>query len=142
MQPWLDEAQLPNLPPPLALDVKGTWPRTRFDAVFTANTLRILSWSEVQRLFDGLHKVLLPQGLFVAYGPFKFDGHSTSPSDALFDASLREGDARRGIRDIEALDELARAIGLDRVADHDLPAHNRCIVWRMRADRSAQQGLR
>ena len=137
MQLWLDEAKLPNLPPPLVLDVNGAWPQARFDAVFTANTLHILSWREVQRLFDGLRQVLSPQGLFVAYGPFKFDGQFTSLSNAQFDASLREGDARRGIRDIEALDVLARAIGMTQVADHDLPAHNRCIVWRMSADKSA-----
>jgi SAM-dependent methyltransferase len=142
MQLWLDEARLPSLPPPLVLDVNGAWPRARFDAVFTANTLHILGWSEVQRLFDGLRQVLSPQGRFVAYGPFKFDGAFTSPSNALFDASLREGDARRGIRDIEALDALARAIGLDRVADHEMPAHNRCVVWRMRAAASVGQALR
>jgi len=142
MQLWLDEAKLPNLPPPLVLDVNGEWPQVRFDAVFTANSLHIMGWSEVQRLFDGLRQVLLPQGRFVAYGPFKVDGQFTSPSNALFDAALREGDARRGIRDAEALDVLARAVGLERVAEYDMPAHNRCIVWRMRADNSAAQGLR
>lgn len=138
LQLWLDEARLPNLPPPLILDVDAAWPQARFDAVFTANTLHILSWHQVQRLFDGLGQLLLPGALFVAYGPFKFNGQFTSDSNARFDAMLRDGDASRGIRDVEALDALAHKVGLRRVADHDMPAHNHCIVWR----RVGAKGLR
>ena len=61
MQLWLDEAALPNLPPPLALDVNQGLPGGRFDAVFTANTLHIMGWSEVQRLFEGLAALLPPE---------------------------------------------------------------------------------
>ncbi len=52
---WLDEAALPNVLQPLELDVKGQWPGVRsFDAVFTANTLHIMSWPEVEILFRAL----------------------------------------------------------------------------------------
>ena len=40
---WLDEAHLPNTPPPQAFDVNGGWPAGRFDAVFSANTLHIMA---------------------------------------------------------------------------------------------------
>ena len=49
---WLDEAALPNTPPPLELDVDTASGRaTPFDAMFSANTLHIMSWPEVETLF-------------------------------------------------------------------------------------------
>lgn len=35
---WLAEAQLPNLPAPLGLDVTGDWPTAPVDGVFSGNT--------------------------------------------------------------------------------------------------------
>jgi hypothetical protein len=37
---WLDDAQLPNTPPPIVIDGKGDWPAKRYDALFSANTLQ------------------------------------------------------------------------------------------------------
>ena len=52
---WLDEAALPNTPAPVELDVAhGSWPSAKFDAVFTANTLHIMGWEEVEALFAKL----------------------------------------------------------------------------------------
>lgn len=130
MRLWLDEAALPNLPPPLALDVSQGLPGGRFDAVFTANTLHIMGWSEVQRLVEGLAAVLPENGLFTAYGPFNLGGRFTSEGNARFDAELRKADPRRGIRDLEAVDALARAAGLQLLADEPMPANNRCVSWR------------
>jgi hypothetical protein len=129
IQLWLDEAALPNLPPPLALDVNQRLPLGHYDAVFTANTLHIMAWSEVQRLFDGLAAWLPEKGLFTAYGPFNLGGCFTSEGNARFDAELRQADPRRGIRDLEAVDALASAAGLHRLADQPMPANNRCISW-------------
>src|SRR5512139_2374874 len=57
---WLDEAKLPNTPPPVELDVGGAWPPRRFDAVFSANTLHIMGWPEVEAFFAGIARVLEP----------------------------------------------------------------------------------
>lgn len=127
---WLDEAALPNTPPPLELDAELDWPALQADAVFSANTLHIMSWREVERCFEKLAQVILPGGMLLIYGPFKFGGQHTSDSNATFDQSLRAAAAHRGIRDFEAVDALARAIGLGLVRDHAMPANNRCIVWR------------
>jgi cyclopropane fatty-acyl-phospholipid synthase-like methyltransferase len=127
---WLEEAALPNTPPPLAWDVNAAGPNERFDAVFSANTLHIMSWTEVERLFAGLGQVLTPDGVLVVYGPFNYDGRFTSESNANFDRWLKQQGAHQGIRDFEAVDALARAIGLERVADRAMPANNRCLVWR------------
>ena len=127
---WIQEAQLSNLPPPLALDVCGRWPATRFDAAFTANTLHIMSWEAVQALFGGLRDVLAEGGLLAVYGPFNYDGAFTSASNAAFDAALRQRSQVSGIRDFEAVDQLARGIGLQLVEDCAMPANNRTLVWR------------
>lgn len=125
---WLNEAALPNTPPPLTLDVSGVWPMP-FDAVFTANTLHIMGWPEVQRFFAALPAVLTADAVLIVYGPFNYDGAFTSTSNAAFDADLRSRGAHMGIRDFEAVNALASEAGLRLLQDHALPANNRCIVW-------------
>ena len=127
---WLAEAALPNTPPPLAFDVGGAWPQARYGAVFSANTLHIMSWAEVERLFGGLPQLLEPQARVIVYGPFNYQGRFTSDSNAAFDATLRADHPQRGIRDFEAVARLAAAAGLALVEDRAMPANNRCITWR------------
>lgn len=130
MRLWLDEAALPNTPAPLLLDVAtGPWPSTVYDAVFTANTLHIMGWPEVEAFFTGLDSVLADGATLVVYGPFNYRGDFSSDSNRDFDASLRTRDARMGIRDFEAVDALARGIGLGLIEDHAMPANNRCLAW-------------
>ncbi len=127
---WLDEAALPNTPAPFEFDVAGAWPAGRFDAVYTANTLHIMGWAEVERLFEGLPEVLAPHGLLTVYGPFKRAGAFSGEGDARFDVALREADPLRGIRDLEAVDAIAAIAGLERIDDRAMPANNRCLTWR------------
>ena len=129
---WLTEAGLPNTPPPLELDVNGAWPTARFDAIFTSNTLHIMGWSSVLTLFQALPQVLAPNARLTVYGPFNYGGRFTSPSNAEFDVSLKTTHPERGIRDFEAVDSLARAIGFELVADDAMPANNRCLSWQRR----------
>lgn len=129
---WIAEAKLSNVLPPFALDVDRPeqWPSQFFDAVFSANTLHIMGWPQVQALFANLARVLMPEASVVIYGPFNIGGAFTSPSNAAFDAQLRGADPQRGIRDLEAVQALASEAGLDFVADIPMPANNRCLVWR------------
>ena len=142
---WLDEAGLPNTPPALELQAvlgSGLQPlpplpvhdgAAGFDAVFTANTLHIMGWEEVQVVFAGLPMLMAPDALFIAYGPFNYNGAFTSDSNRTFDGWLKARDPRSGIRDFEAVDALARAQQLVLREDVAMPANNRCLVWqRMR----------
>jgi cyclopropane fatty-acyl-phospholipid synthase-like methyltransferase len=128
---WLEEADLPNLPPPLPLEVSGRWPEVRYDAVFTANTLHIMGWAQVQKLFAALPGVLTEDATLVVYGPFNYGGRFSSESNRQFDQWLKQRHSPlSGIRDFEAVDGLAKSVGLNLVADHEMPANNRTLVWR------------
>ena len=132
---WLDHAALPNTPAPAELDVAtGPWPEpangSGFDAAFSANTLHIMGWPEVEAFFAGLDRTLAADAVLVVYGPFNYGGDYTSGSNREFDAWLKARDPRSAIRDFEAVDALARGIGLALVEDVEMPANNRCLVWR------------
>ena len=127
---WIDAAGLPNLKPPFALDVFGPWPDARFDAVFTANTLHIMSWAGVCALFAALPAILEEGGVLAVYGPFKYEGAFTSASNAAFDAWLKQRAAHSGIRDFEAVDALAHSSGMTLLEDRPMPANNRTLIWR------------
>jgi hypothetical protein len=128
---WLDEAALPNTPSPVELDVaQGPWPARSFDAAFSANTLHIMGWPEVEACFAGLDRTLAADAVLAVYGPFNYGGQFTSDSNREFDASLKARDGRMGIRNAEAVDALAQTIGLRLVDDIAMPANNRCRVWR------------
>ena len=130
MRLWLDEAALPNTPAPLALEGgQPDWPAGPYDALFTANTLHIMSWDAVQTLFARLPALTTPGAKLAVYGPFNYGGAYTAPSNAEFDAWLKARDPRSGIRDCEAVDALARQAGFSLLADVAMPANNRCLVW-------------
>lgn len=129
---WIARAGLPNVIAPVALDFASppeAWPYTRHDAIFSANTLHIASWPQVQAMFANLPRVLAARATVVFYGPFNIGGEFTSPSNAAFDASLRADDPTRGIRDIDAVQGLARGAGLAFIEDIPMPANNRCLVF-------------
>ena len=125
---WIAQERLANCPPPLALDVsQQQWPQGH-DAVFTANTIHIMSWPLVEKFFAGVGRTLPSAGRLCIYGPFNYAGAYTSDSNARFDQWLRQRDPLSGIRDIEALQELAQDHGLALLADHAMPANNRLLV--------------
>jgi hypothetical protein len=149
--PWLSwrpselDAQLPvllprcetytgtNLAAPAALDVSARpWSMPVPEAMYTANTLHIMPWGAVEALFDWLAGNAPANFLLLVYGPFNYDGQYTSDSNARFDEWLKDRDPDSGIRDFDAVDELARRAGLGLAADEAMPANNRLLTWRSR----------
>lgn len=127
---WIASEGPSNVRPPLALDVRAArWPVASIDAVFSANTLHIMSWQSVESMFAGIGRILNPGGVVVIYGPFRYGGSHTAESNARFDAALRARDPASGVRACEAVNELACAHGLHLVADIAMPADNRCLLW-------------
>jgi SAM-dependent methyltransferase len=131
---WIEEAALPNLPEPRALDVDGEWIEPfralGFDAAYSANTAHIMSLAQVEGMFSGLGALLPSGGLFLLYGPFSVDGQHNSESNALFDCSLRLRDPLSGVRDLRELERFAAAAGLALEAEIAMPVNNRTLVWR------------
>ena len=119
-----------NIRPPTVLDVtQSVWPVTRVDAMFTANTLHIMSWEEVVALFRGVGTTLAPGGVLCVYGPFVYEDRPTAPSNIAFDRMLRERDPLSGLRHIEAVIAAAAEVGLTLAGDHEQPANNRVLVF-------------
>ena len=117
-----------STPPPLELDVDQKWPELDVDAAFSANTCHIMSWPQVERLFEGIGKIRSLK-TFCLYGPFNYGGKHTSESNARFDAMLRARDPASGLRDFESINALAEAAGLTLQEDNAMPANNRLLVW-------------
>ena len=130
IQVWLDEAQLPNVLAPLAIDVNDErWPVSSVDAIFNANTVHIISWAEVERMFAHIAQVIEPGGCLCLYGPYNYDGKFTSESNARFDAWLKSRNPNSGVRDFEAVNRLAVSHGFVLLRDIDMPSNNRILVW-------------
>ena len=127
---WLDEAQLSNVLPPLALDVNDMhWDLSPVDAIFNANTVHIISWPEVERLFAHIAEVVMPGTRVCFYGPYNYNGKFTSESNARFNDWLKSRDPKSGVRDFEAVNGLAESHGLYLLRDIEMPSNNRMLVW-------------
>lgn len=119
---------------PIALDVtcREQWPQPAesglFDALFSANTCHIMPAAALPQLLAGATQVLRPGGLLLLYGPFHDGGIHTAESNAAFDAHLRSLDPAMGLRDALELQEQARGLGLEPLADVAMPANNRTLV--------------
>ena len=117
-----------NLRPPTLLDVKqSVWPLRSVDAIYSANTLHIMGWTEVQAMFRGIDTVLSAHGVVCIYGPFRYEGRYTSDSNRDFDRMLMDRDPLSGLRDMTDLSALALRHALRLRVDHDLPANNRLL---------------
>lgn len=132
IEAWRLDSGLINVHPAHRLDVdQPDWKLPHpVDAVFSANTTHIMSWASVLNLLRGIGEVLPSQrGIFCLYGPFNYQGHFTSDSNARFDQFLRQRDPASGIRDMAALIPAAEAHGLHLQEDVEMPVNNRCLVF-------------
>jgi cyclopropane fatty-acyl-phospholipid synthase-like methyltransferase len=119
-----------KLLPVIELDVRNhPWPVEEVDAIYSANTLHIMSWSSVHDFFKGVGNVLSKQGLLCVYGAFRYGDRYTSDSNAKFDQFLQNRDPDSGLRDAHEVDRLAREQGLTLLADHAMPANNQLRIW-------------
>jgi hypothetical protein len=135
---WRAAAALPNLAPPLPLDLARTgWVEdiapalpAPADAAFSANVVHIVAWPLVASMFEGLGRLLARDATIVLYGPFNLGGRFTAPSNREFDAWLKARDPASGVRDLEAVDALARAAGFTLAGKQPMPANNFTVAWR------------
>lgn len=134
IESWVTEAGRENLLAPVELDVSAqTWPIASAEAALCINMIHISPWESSEALFAGAGRILAEGAPLITYGPYRVNGEHTAPSNAAFDESLRSRDPRWGVRDIDALELLARKTGFaleERVA---MPANNMTLIWRLSA---------
>lgn len=128
---WIADARLGNVLPPLELDVRhGDAGSMRFDAAFSANTAHIMDEHAVESMFRLVGEALESGGIFCLYGPFRIGGEFNTPSNAAFDASLRQRSPAMGIRDLEVLDAFAASALMQRERLYAMPSNNYAVLWR------------
>jgi hypothetical protein len=126
---WRDETALGNLASPIELDVTAArWPVEHAGAITCINMVHISPWEATLGLFAGAARTLAPGALLYLYGPYRFDGTFTAPSNEAFDQSLRARDPRWGVRDIRDLEAAAEGFALREVIA--MPANNHSLVFR------------
>lgn len=131
---WVEAASRHNFHPPMELDInQAQWHQEKVDIVYSANTAHIMSWGEVEKLFQFIPQCLSPQGYFLLYGPFNYGGKFTSESNARFNDWLKSQAPHRAIRDFEAVNQLAQEQHLTLIDDHEMPANNRTLVWQLQS---------
>lgn len=129
---WADEADRPNLLPPVAIDASAaTWPVGRADAILCINMIHISPWEATLGLLDGAARLLVKDAPLILYGPFLKADIDTAPSNVAFDATLKSMNACYGIRAVEDVDREAGARGLMRTALYPMPANNLTLVYRL-----------
>ena len=127
---WMHEAGVRNIQPPVRLEIgKDDFPKLKFDVVFTANTFHIMPWKEGKSLIKLLGHRLREGSRAIFYGPFKYDGQFTSPSNEAFDRQLKESDPTSGIRAFEDINKAMIKNGFELIDDIDMPANNQMLVY-------------
>lgn len=129
VQQWINDSSCKNVFSPISLNVTAQWPNTSYNGIFSANTAHIMSWPEVEAMFQGVGTILKINSPFCLYGPFNYANNYTSKSNANFDIWLKNRNPKSAIRNFEDLVSLAEKHGLALKEDHEMPANNRILVW-------------
>ena len=133
IQLWIGREEVGNVRTPVDLDVcRLPWPITRADAVLCINMIHVAPWAATEALFAGANEVLPRGGVLVLYGPYRRFGRHTAPSNSAFDDQLRANDPTWGVRDLEAVVEVAHVAGFELGEVVDMPANNFLIVLQKR----------
>jgi SAM-dependent methyltransferase len=128
---WTAATAAANVLPPLALDVRSSsWSVARADAVVCINMIHIAPWAAAVHLIEGAAPILGPAAPLVLYGPYRRGGRHTAASNEAFDADLRRRNPEWGVREIEAVTELAARSGFALQEAVEMPANNLTVVFR------------
>lgn len=128
---WVRTTGLDNVRPALEIDVtRATWPVERADAVLCCNMIHIAPWEAAVGLVTGAARLLPPGGLLFTYGPYRRGGRHTAPSNEAFDADLKRRNPAWGVRDLEAVTELALGQGFGKPDIVEMPANNLSLLFK------------
>ncbi|KAG0210866.1 hypothetical protein BGX28_008833 [Mortierella sp. GBA30] len=101
-----------------------------YDMVLTTNVFHISPWVVGRSIVRGAGQVLKSGGTFISYGPFKRDGKFNTESNREFDQTLRGRDPSWGVRDIEAIEAVAKEeADMKLVRIVDMPSNNYMLLF-------------
>ena len=127
------EEQRANVKSPIDLDVtKLPWPLRAADAVLAINMIHIAPWSATLALFQGAEALLSREDVLFLYGPYRRFGRHISEGNAQFDLDLRAQNPEWGVRDLEAVSDVAAGSGFALAEIVEMPANNLSLVFNRR----------
>jgi hypothetical protein len=113
------------------LDVRQQpWGIDAAQAMVCINMIHIAPWTAAQALFAGAGRLLPAGGVLYLYGPYRRNGEHTAPSNAAFDAQLRNANPEWGVRNMEDVAALGEAEGFRMDEPIPMPANNFSLVFR------------
>lgn len=128
---WARQSALPNLRPAVRLDAMAPrWPVTEADAILCINMIHISPWAATEGLIRQASQLLPAGAPLYLYGPYRQSDVPLAASNAVFDDSLRRRNPKWGLRELEAIAELARAAGFGEPDVTPMPANNLSVVFR------------
>ena len=128
---WVAAAGVNSVRPAIDLDAEAAeWSVTSADAVLCINMIHISPWTATVGLMRGASRILAVGGIVYLYGPFRREARHTAPSNAQFDGSLRATNPAWGVRDLEAVAEVAIASGFGPPVVEEMPANNLSVIFR------------
>jgi hypothetical protein len=127
----VEEERLANVNLPIDLDVaRLPWPLQAADAVLCINMIHVAPWSATLALLEGAKALLPMRHVLYLYGPYRRFGRHTSASNEQFDSDLRAHNPEWGLRDLEAVSEVAARAGFGLAEIVEMPANNFSLVFR------------
>ncbi|XP_075035587.1 methyltransferase-like 26 [Mixophyes fleayi] len=132
---YISKGSLINVEQPRTLDASQSWRTWGLESnslqmVVSINMIHISDPSCTQGLFNGAGHVLQSGGVLLTYGPYSVNGVLTPQSNIDFHQSLKNSNPNWGIWDTSHLQELAKSCGLTLERMVDMPANNKCLIFR------------
>ncbi|VEN39690.1 unnamed protein product [Callosobruchus maculatus] len=123
-----------NVKEPVYIDAADDWKNWNvgndFDYVINVNMIHVSPYSCTLGLFRNVSEILKPGGIMITYGAYANNGVIEPQSNIDFDKEIRRRNKEYGIRDIQDLIKLGKNYGIELTNIHDMPANNKCLVWK------------
>ncbi|MEP9374809.1 DUF938 domain-containing protein [Mesorhizobium sp. KR1-2] len=128
---WMAAEALPNILPPLRLDVTELpWRAGPATAIICLNMIHIAPWSAAEGLIRGAEIALSQGDILFLYGPYRRNGVPTSPSNEAFDGQLRARNPEWGLRNVEDVARCAILHSFGPPEIREMPANNLSVIFR------------
>ncbi|XP_059139639.1 methyltransferase-like 26 isoform X3 [Physella acuta] len=135
---YIENKKLTNVLQPVEIDVTkpiDQWPGGKFepsswDVILNSNMIHISPWESAVGLFKASGYLLKDKGVLFMYGPYKVNGVLTPESNVRFNQQLIAQNPSWGVRDIVDLEKLAKDNNLCLEKMVDMPANNKCVIFR------------